>query len=582
MGLIKKIGYIFTKKQKIRLLILLIIISIGAFIELLGVTAILPFINVIMNPEAIEKTWYLNYAYEKFHFQNTNYFAAFLAMILAAVYLLKNLYVSLMYNLQYHFTFSNQRILAYRMLECYMRQPYSYHLSHNSAQLMRNVNSDTTMMFQAVLSSLQLVTEAEVCITLGIYLFIKDKTITLGISLFLVIFLAVFAKGFKKYLSFIGAEDRKYCAGITQWMQQAFGGIKEIKIAGKESFFINNFDFNYKNYATCERKYRFLQVVPRPLTEVICICGLLAIVVFKLLTGTQSSYFVSTLSLFAVAAVRLLPSFNRITNYLSIIMFNLPAVESVYHDLKEIESLPKNKLYEKNVLPLKIKEKIGIKDLYFKYPDAEEYVLKDINFEIKKYQSVGFVGPSGAGKTTLADIILGALIPTQGQVLVDNISIDGQMEAWHKNIGYIPQTIYLMDDTIRRNIAFGVPDGEIDEKRIWDVVEEAQLKEFVEALSDGLDTQIGERGVRLSGGQRQRIGIARALYENPEVLVFDEATSALDNETENAVMTSIESLAGSKTIIIIAHRLTTIKNCTVIYEVKDGGIKKVSFEDISH
>ena len=261
-------------------------------------------------------------------------------------------------------------------------------------------------------------------------------------------------------------------------------------------------------------------------------------------------------------------------------MFNKPAIDAVYKDLKRIEELENSKVMKNTAEePLTLKKAIKVEKLSFKYPNAENYVLHNINFEILKNKSTAFIGPSGAGKTTLADIILGALEPTEGSVLVDDVNIQEHMSAWHKNLGYIPQSIYLMDDTIKNNIAFGINREEIDESKIWKALEQAQLKGFIKSLDKGLDTEIGEGGVRLSGGQRQRIGIARALYNDPEVLVLDEATSALDNETESAVMEAIDRLSGTKTLIIIAHRLTTIRNCDIIYEVKNEGIRKVVLKD---
>ena len=575
--MLSELRYIFNRQQKIGLLLMLVVIGIGTVLELMGVTMIMPFIEVVMNPEAIQKKWYLNLLYNGMGFQTDVAFMIFLALMLAVIYVVKNVYLCIMYNLQYHFTFSNQRKLAYRMLDCYMRQPYAFHLSHNSAELMRNVNGDTSMLFLGVLAILQLITELCVCVALGIFLFIQDKTITVGVVAILGMFLFFFAKGFKKHLSRIGSEDRKYNAGISKWLMQSFGGIKETKIMDCEDFFLAKFDYNYKNYASCERTYRFLQVVPRPVMEAVSVCALLIVVAFKLLNGTHSVYFVSTLSVFAVAAFRLLPSINRITNYLGVIMFNKPAVDSVYHDLKQIDELGKVRAHmDKTKSPLPLKDRIEIRNMSFRYPNSDGYVLKNINIFIRKNESTALIGPSGAGKTTLADIILGALEPVEGGVYVDGVNIRDHMSAWHKNLGYIPQSIYLMDDTIRNNIAYGISEEDIDEDKIWKALEQAQLKEFIQSLDKGLDTEIGEGGVRLSGGQRQRIGIARALYHDPEVLVLDEATSALDNETESAVMEAIDSLSGKKTLIIIAHRLTTIKNCDVVYEVKDEGIRKVT------
>lgn len=575
-GILKKLRFILDKQQKRGIVLLLIAIIIGTMLELLGVTAIMPFIDVVMNPESIHRKWYLNYSYQLFGFRSEVSFMIFLAVALALIYIVKNVYLCIMYNLQYHFTFSNQRKIAYRMLECYMHQPYSFHLSHNSAELIRNVSNDTSMMFQGILAILQLITEVFVCITLGIYLFIQDKSITIGVVAILGTFLIVFARKFKRYLSWIGGEDRKYNAGITKWLLQSFGGIKETKIMDREDFFLDKFDYNYKNYASCERTFRFLQVVPRPVMEAVCISALMAVVAFKLFRGTDSSYFITTLSVFAVAAFRLLPSINRIASHMGVIMFNMPAISAVYNDLKQIDELEMSKcLKESEVNPLTLREKIEIRNMSFRYPGSEEFVLRNADLTIYKNQSVAFIGPSGAGKTTLADIILGALEPVEGGIYIDGSDIQKHMQEWHQNLGYIPQTIYLMDDTIRNNIAFGIASEKIDDDKIWRALEQAQLKDFIQNLENQLDTEIGEGGIRLSGGQRQRIGIARALYNDPEILVLDEATSALDNETESAVMEAIDRLLGNKTLIIIAHRMSTIKNCEAVYEIRNEEVRKV-------
>lgn len=297
-------------------------------------------------------------------------------------------------------------------------------------------------------------------------------------------------------------------------------------------------------------------------------------IIAKLLHGTTSAYFITAVSVFAVAAVRLLPSINRIASSYGSIVFNMPAFDAVYHDLKEIEELNRTKNTEEvSDEVLLYRKQIEVKDLSFSYQGKEEHVLEHVNINIAKNQSVAFIGPSGAGKTTLVDLILGILPPTEGRVLVDGVDITLHQAQWRRNLGYIPQSIYLLDDTIRNNILFGQECQ--DDAQLWKAIEEAQLKEFIMELEDGLDTVIGENGVCLSGGQRQRIGIARALYTNPEVLVLDEATSALDNETEAAVMDAINHLAGSKTLIIIAHRLSTTEQCDVIYEVKDKGVTRV-------
>lgn len=573
MKTLRKINYIFSKRQKFNLLLLFIAIAIGAFWELLGVTAILPFVNIVVDPSSIHTTKYLNWIYCFLNIKSDKEFMIVAAIFLMIIYIIKNIYISFMYNLQYRFTYNNQRRLSNRLLDCYMKQPYLFHLSHNSSELMRNVGSDVTMFFQALLSFLQIATEGCVCVVLAVVLFIMDKTITVGVTVMLIIFGFVFYKGFRRNLEHYADESRYHTAQLTKWLQQAFGGMKEIKIAGKENFFIDNYDLDYEGFATSQQKYMFAQIAPRPVMETLCVCGLLGVVAFKLYIGTASGYFIPTLSVFAIAAFRLLPSFNRITSSMTVIMFNKVAVEAVYCDLKGIEELQtKQNRYRDDIKKLEYKCTIDINNLFFRYPNIEEYVLEDISVTIPKNKSVALIGPSGAGKTTLADIILGVLQPENGSVEVDGVDIFENLDAWHKTVGYIPQAIYLMDDTIRNNIAFGIETDKIDEDKLWKSLGDAQLKQFVMNLDNGIDTVIGERGIRLSGGQRQRIGIARALYGNPDVLVLDEATSALDNDTETAVMEAIDNFAGSKTLIIIAHRLSTIKNCEIVYEVKNGKV----------
>lgn len=575
MEILRKLNYILNRRQKIQLAFLFVAIAIGSFLELMGVTSVLPFIDVVMDPEMVKTDETYRFFYEMLNLPNVNYFIAVLAVAIIGVFVIKNVFVSFMYYMQYKWTFNNQAKLAGRLMECYLKQPYYFHVMHNSAELIRNINLDTVMMFHGILAVIQLLTEVCVCIVLGLYMLIKDKSITIGVGGFLVIFVLLFVKFFKRNLEETGQKDRKYSEEIVRWLQQSFGGIKETKVMGRERFFLEQFNQNYEMFAECERNYRFMQVAPKPVMEAVCVTGLLTVVALKLLNGTTSNYFISTIAVFAIAAFRLLPSFNRIANYLSVILFNKSALNEVYKDLKEIEHLEDMQFQKRADKELSLEKELRIEHLTFTYPEMDYNVLDNVSFTIQKNTSVAFIGPSGAGKTTLADIILGALNPLKGNVYADQTDVFENLSRWHKSIGYIPQSIYLMDDTVKNNIAFGIAQEDIDEERIWNALERAQLKDFVEQMEFGLDTVIGESGIKLSGGQRQRIGIARALYNDPQILVLDEATSALDNETETAVMEAIESLAGSKTLIIIAHRLSTIRNCDVVYEVKDGRVVQV-------
>lgn len=568
---IQKISSIFTKKQKIQLCGLLVMTIISTIFELLGVSAIMPFVNVAMNPDSIYENELLSYFYYLFHLHSVNEFLILLAILLVCIYILKNGFLILLYGFQYRFTYQSQRVLEGQLLSCYIHQDYTFHLEQNSAELQRNILQDVGGFYQTVLTVLQLLTEGLVCLLLFFYLLYTDITITIGVAILLSLFMLVFMGYLRIRIRNIGAESRQANGNRVLWIQQSLGGIKEMKILGREQHFLSRYDKNAEIYADKYSKYQMATVVPRPIMETLGISSLLLIVAYKLLMGEDISYMLPVLSVFAIAAFRLLPCFGRISGYLGTIAFNRAAVDRVCEDSEQAkELLRKYQAREKGVSEIIFQQDIQIQNISFRYPNTEKDVLTDTNIRIPRNKSVALIGPSGAGKTTMADILLGILEPQKGQVLVDGIDIYKNLDAWHQKLGYIPQTIYLIDDTIRNNIAFGIDADKIDEKRMIEAVKEAQLYDFIQELEEGLNTVIGEQGIRLSGGQRQRIGIARALYTNPEILVLDEATSALDNDTEKAIMEAIDMLQGSKTLIIIAHRLTTIKNCDYIYEIKGG------------
>ena len=571
---LKKIIYVFDPKQKRKAVWLCIAIVIGALFELLGVTAILPFVTMAISPESLYKNEYLMYIYTALGLDDTTMFLALMAAALILIYIIKNAYLIFMNFSIYKFTYSNQRRLAYRLLNCYLSQPYSFFLDHNSADLVQNISTDVVQFYDVVLCLMQLIVEGIVCMLLAGYLFVTDKSISIGVVVILALFFLLFFKVIKKKIKVQGEIVRGNRQGQTKWLLQSFGGIKETKIARKEQYFLNKFDAEYASFAVNHCGYQTLSYLSKPAMETVVISALLIVVMIKLLRGVDSVYFVGTMSVFAVAAYRLLPSFNRISGYLSRIMFNKVSVDAIYRDLKLVEKLEEEGHVDVHEPDIDFKNNLAVKDVFFRYPTSEDDVLKGVSLDIPKNKSVAFIGPSGAGKTTLADIILGIIFPQKGQITIDGRAINTEAGEWKDKLGYIPQAIFLVDDTIRRNIAYGIEDKDIDNERIEEVLKEAQLSDFVATLPEGLDTEIGERGVRLSGGQRQRIGIARALYSDPEILVLDEATSALDTETETAVMEAIDSLSGKKTMIIIAHRLSTIENCDIVYEVSDNQVHR--------
>ncbi|MCI8966590.1 MAG: ABC transporter ATP-binding protein [Lachnospiraceae bacterium] len=568
----KKINYVLDRRQKTNLSVLLVIILIGAFVELLGVSAIMPLIDVAMEPGTIGEKWYFVLISRNTGITDANQMIVLLAFVLIAIYILKNIYVTMMYSLQYRFIFNNQQRLSVRMMKSYMQQDYLFHVSRNVAEFQRNIVNDVNGFYTVTLNALQFLAEFSVSVVLVVFLLVQDWVSTLAVASLLFLFMGFFTIFLRKVLVRIGEESRQAYFLVTKWLLQAFSGIKEIKVANKERFFITNYDKNYRDRARIQRQQSMLTYLPKPVMETVCICSLMIAMIIKIVVvKSDITSFVTTLSVFAVAAFRMLPSFNKITGYISGMMFNKPSIDAVYNDLREIEQLMARRTADhEDTVKVKLGTAIRLDRVSFRYPKAEKWILKNASLEISKNTSVALIGASGAGKTTAADLILGILEPQEGAVMIDGTDIRKCMTSWHEDVGYIPQTIYLMDDSIRANIAFGIPEAEIDDAAVGKALQEAQLDRFVHALPEGADTVIGDRGVKLSGGQRQRIGIARALYRNPSVLILDEATSALDNETEKEVMEAIDGLHGTRTLIVIAHRLSTIKKCDRIYEVENG------------
>lgn len=580
VGMLKKLGYIFDKKDKWKIAALLFAVVVGSFLELLGVTIFMPFINIIEKPQSIQTTWYLKWAYDLFQFRSAQGFLIGVSACIIVIYIVKNVYLIAEKSYIYRFSYNMQMKLSTRLLDTYMKEPYTFHLNKNIATLQRSLQEDTSKFMQVVLYSLELVAELAVCFVLVVYLLFVSKSITIIVLGLLVFCVGSFLLFTRKYSRRLGQDNQGYQGKIYQWMNQALGGIKEIKILGRESFFTDEYYQYYAKFARGLRIARTISIIPKYVVEAVAISGLLVAIIVKLLFGeADMAYYVPQLTVFAVAAFRLMPSVGRINEHATNMLYALPSVDLVYHDLTEIADYvakQDNELKE----DWNLQKGIEVQHVTYYYPDTDEPVIDDASLFIEKGKTVAFIGASGAGKTTMVDVILGLLTPQKGKVCADGINVHEKPKTFHAQVGYIPQVIYLSDDTIRNNIAFGVKEEEIDEQAVRCAVEKAQLTEFIDSLPYGLDTIVGDRGVRLSGGQRQRIGIARALYHDPEILVLDEATSALDNETEAAVMEAIEHLQGMKTMIIIAHRLTTIRNVDVIYEVEGGKVEERRREEI--
>ncbi len=577
MRTIKMMLGVFNAKQKRTLVWLMLAILIGAVVELVSISSVMPFVQMITEPDEMMQDETVRLISNITGVTEFDTLVVLMCGLIIGLFVIKNIYVVFLSNFQYRFTYYGLRDLSSKVMNGYMEKQYPFFLNHNSAELLKSVQTDTNMFYVTVLNSTQLMSECVVALALVIYLVSKDPVIAISMAVVLGIFALGFMRGFRKAFKRMGNQYRDYVEAQIKCMHQSFGGIKEIKISDNEQFFKDQFWDIAAGLAKNQVKNGLYNAIPKPMMETMVIGVILVIVAIKVSVGSTASSFIPIITVFALAAFRLLPSVNKISSYVGVIMYNKVAVEEVYNEVKAMEEAENRK--ETTVEEAITFEKaIRLNDVVFAYEGAEKNVIDHVSLEIRKNTSVAFIGPSGAGKTTIVDVMLGILKNQSGTITVDGTDIRDAMSGWHRKIGYIPQVIYLMDDTIRNNIAFGIKPEQIDDKLVWKALEEAQLKEFVESLEEGLDTMVGELGTRISGGQRQRIGIARALYRQPEVLVLDEATSALDNETEKAVMEAIDSLHGKLTMMIIAHRLTTIKNCDVIYEIKDGKVEEKELE----
>ena len=587
-NLLSKVNYIFDKKQKMQSVFLCIGLFIGALLELVGVSFITQLVTLISNPEKIHTNAIMQYCYDFFNMTSDRQFFLFVVIALIFVYLIKNIYLLWINYVQYTFVFNNQLRLSGRLIDCYLKKPYTYHLDKNSAEMVRNVMLDSERFFQMLLSVFLTLSEILVSALLCVFLLVVDPVITISVVAILAVFTGLYLVLFKGKAKKYGKTNQIYDGKMHQSINQALGAVKDIKILHREKFFADSFLAYGKKKMTAVRNNNVLGQFPKYLIETVCIGTVLLVLVFKIYKGEDLNTMIPQLAAFAIAAFKLLPSVSKINNYANLIIFLKPSVDLIYRDIKDTEDMVNYEISDEsgNIIELNndgsIKEdicykadKISINNVVYRYPHTDRDVLKDVSFEIPLGKSIGLMGESGSGKSTLADVILGILTPTSGTVMYGNMDVHKHPLKWSKKLAYIPQSIFLCDDTIRNNVAFGIDEDKIDDEKVWEALREAQLEQFVKAQPDGLDSMVGERGVRISGGQRQRIGIARALYDNPEILVLDEATSALDSGTESAVMEAIDKLSGTMTLIIIAHRLSTIKNCDYVYKVENGNIYSV-------
>jgi ATP-binding cassette, subfamily B, bacterial PglK len=572
LDLIKKLKDILPVKDKAKLLFLFLLMIIGGALEVLSIGVIAGFVAVVANPDIIFEIDIANRILVFLGIEDSRDILIYGSIFLIFVFLFKNTYLVFYKYIKSRFIFNRYKSLSERLFTIYMNVPYSFHLKRNSADLIRNITSESrALATNVMLPFLQIATEGVMALGIIILLLVVEPLVTISTIGILGGVSFLFLRMTKKKMERYGKEALDERSKVIKTVNEGVGGFKDATIMNRQVWFIEKFQKSISSLAKTHIFQQTTKQAVRPVVETIAIVGMLGISLVLLERGYSIGELASILALFALSIQRLLPAINSIVGEYSSLKYHSYALDPIHEDLmslKEYEDKNRNISKEK----FELNKKIELKDVSFSYSDSKEKVLENISLTIKKGSAIGLVGTTGSGKTTLVDIILGLLEPTKGNVFVDQKSILENITAWQKNIGYIPQFIYLSDDSIKNNIAFGLEEKDIDEEKLKEAVRVSQLEEFVNKLPDKLDTFIGERGIRLSGGQRQRIGIARALYNNPEVLVMDEATSSLDNVTEKFVIEAIERLKKDRTVIIIAHRLTTVKNCDTLYVLKDGKI----------
>ncbi|MBQ2257792.1 MAG: ABC transporter ATP-binding protein [Lachnospiraceae bacterium] len=576
LKILKKINVLMDKKQKGEMAKLLAMMIISAGLETGTVMMVMAVVQLIINPVVLEQGDTYQMICSLLHLENTVQFSVLAILFLIALYVAKSSFQFLLQKNLYRFVYSNQFKTASSLMKNFVRREYEYYLDAETSVIQRSITADVSNMYALIMSVLQIASEAIVAVFLVIALAVEDPVMTVIIAVLLLVTLVVIKNIIKPIMNRTGKENQDYGASMFAWISQTVQGIKEIKVAGREQYFIGEYCKVGEGYVKAMERFSLFNNTPKLLIETVCMAGLLGYIMVLIVSGADVSGMVSLFAAFGIAAMRLLPAASRINNQMTSMAFNEPFFFNVSDNLiEETDEAHTDLSYAvvaKEKLP--VTREVKLSDITYHYPNSEKLIFDHATVSFPIGKSIGIVGASGAGKTTIIDILLGLLKLQGGKVLADDVDIQEHYREWLANVGYIPQMIFLLDADIRKNVAFGVPEEEIDDEKLWYALKEAQLDEFVKTLPEGVHTGIGERGIRLSGGQRQRIGIARALYNNPEVLILDEATSALDNDTEAAIMESINRLHGKKTLVIIAHRLQTIEKCDMVFRVEDGKILK--------
>ena len=578
-----KLSFILNREQKKYCVLIFLMSLVSALIETAGVSIIVPVVQIVISVDQLMEQPYVRPLIDLFHLETSAEVIIFVCLGVGIIYILKNAYSFLYTWASARFSNKIRRELAVRVLQTYMKQGYIFFVDNSSSSLIRGISSDVISVQNVIANFFSSMCKILIIICMTMFIIVQTPFVALLILCMVVFCFVISQIVFRKPMRRFGVSSREYSVRASQASLEAIQGYKEILVFGRQDYFVNEYLKNMIGYNKAEVQMTLAAASPSFMIEVVCIIGILAVVAVQSITAGGNADLLTQMVIIALATLRILPALGALLGNVNSIVFNAPGLNSASDTLHMVNELDKDETIEKKksfYADIGLKSELEVSHVSYAYPRTEKNVIDDLCMTITKGTSIGFVGTSGVGKTTLADLILGLLKPQNGKILMDGTDIEELGDAWHDIIGYVPQSIYMTDASVRRNVAFGIAEAHIDDTKVWKALEMAQIKEFVEGLPEGLDTGIGERGVQLSGGQRQRIAIARALYNEPDIIVLDEATAALDNETEDAVMESIEALQKVKTLIIVAHRLTTIRKCDVIYEIAGGKAIQRSKEEV--
>ena len=580
IALFSKLRLMLSRSQKKNLFILIFLLLIGMVLEVLGIGMLIPILSLVLAPEKLLSIAAVQKVVVFFGLTDTEQIISFALSSLLVLYLIKVVFLIFLSYVQNRFLANFIKDLSNQFYTGYLDQPYTFHLKRNSAELLKNIQVEIPHFTAFLTGILTIITEFGLTFAVVITLIVIEPLGSLGVIGFFLILSVLFFQITKRKLGLWGKERVNYDNKISKIILEGLSGIKDIKVLGRTHFFKKKLAFFYDKKFKLVIKQTTLGQVPRHYLEMISVFALVGLIFLVLMQGKNTNELITTLGVFVAGTFRMIPSINRILGAFQHLKFYTPSVALLYEELQSFKRLRKTDY--KTPTRLDLNKQLKIKNLDFKYNGGDQYILRNLSLTIKKGTIIGLIGTSGSGKSTLVDLLIGLLKPSEGSVIIDDKNLNGDnLSGWQQNIGYVPQHIYLIDDTIMGNIALGIDADAIAIDQVNQSLKMAQLEGFVSGLPKGIHTTVGERGVQLSGGQRQRIGIARALYHNPEVLVLDEATSALDTETEKEVMKSVNLLKGQKTIIIVAHRFSTLSSCDAVYKLSAGQIKKHN-ECITH